>query len=521
MKKPLSILLATFLLMAGLWGQVIVAEAGDTGNTYNGKTIPFSDWVNVGQGNWSEKDGVITADGSGEWLLLQYEKKISGNYTIEFDVKQPDINKNYSIHVGFEVKKGENFTQSGLTFEVHNYGLGRLYDTVISRQSESAYGGCNNGYGGIQTFNPTTEWIHVKIQRVENKFTVEYYDGTNRLIECTLEDYNGGYLVLGSIPRRKVSYKNITIKDNLDVDIEIKEPSFPEEAGKTKYTFDNNKYGEWVASAGTWTADRTAYTQSSEEDKEMISYLDVKNIRNFSMTLAYEVISEPVKDGQQLFGIGFRKSAAESTYQGLGYTLLFKCSPQGNRMKILDYLDNHDVGLDERSHEFELAGTITLSCSGNEIYVWLDDELIANVTSNSYASGSISLFTIGCSVKFSDITITSDNLISAEAKEIIDTVDSLPGADDLTEENRQTVLELQPAYEALNDLQKNLFPTEAKSKFEALLTAAEEKGSGIKDSDNNPGGSTLWYIVIGIAVLLILALAIVFILKNKNSKKTK
>ena len=332
MKRVLTLCLIAAVLISCLpW--FASADEANLGNTYNGEAIPFTDWVNVGEGSWSETDGVITADGSKEWLLLQYNRKLEGNYIIEFDVKQPDKNKNLQIIMGFECEKGQNYTNTGLTLELHNAGVGRLYDTDISRKNQAAFGGCNNPYGGGQGYGATTEWIHVKIQRVENRFIVEYNDGVLYQITATLEDYKGGYLALGAQTARKMSYRNITIQDNMDVEISVKEPTYPEDPGTRTYHYNGNKYGEWLLDGTTWAVDGAYLTQKSEAEGEKVAYMDTDKLRNFRLSLDYEVLSET----EGYFGIGFRKGSGAKPYQqGLGYALLFKCSPDGNTMTMID-----------------------------------------------------------------------------------------------------------------------------------------------------------------------------------------
>ena len=502
MKKLLTICLAVALLLPVLTQRTFAADT-DTGNTYNGETIPFSDWVNVGEGGWSEEDGVITADGTKEWLLLQYDRQITGNYIIEFDVKQPDKNKNLQIIMGFEVNHGENYTTSGLTFELHNAGIGRLYDTAISRQNQSAYGGCNNTYGGHQTYSATMEWIHVKIQRVENLFVVEYNDGTLYQIQASLDTYNGGYLVLGAQNGRQVSYKNITIQDNLDIELSVEEPTYPEDPGTLTYHFNGNKYGEWITDGDTWTAEGAYLTQTSADAGEKVAYLDTDKIRNFRLTLDYEVLSET----EGYFGISLRKSGGGKPYQeALGYALLFQCTADGNLMTVIDYLDGKNAGLDGRSHVFEPAGHVEVSCSGNEICVWLDYELVANISNNSYASGVIALFTQGCSVEFADMEVVSDALISDASAAVIES------AGKLMEGDAQGAAAALQKYEALNAFQKSLFPETVKAELEAMAQA------GSTGSDQPAGKAAVW-IAVGAVAVVVIAVGTVWIIRRRKTNK--
>lgn len=504
MKKLLAICLIAVLFVSCLPFAVWADEAA-LGNTYNGEAIPFADWTNISMegGAWTEENGIITANGGCEWLLLQYNRKIEGNYIIEFDVKQPDKNKNLQIIMGFECEKGENYTTTGLTLELHNAGVGRLYDTAINRKNQGAYGGCNNPYGGGQGYGATTEWIHVKIQRVENLFIVEYNDGVLYQITATLEDYNGGYLVLGAQNARQISYKNITIQDNMDVQMSVDEPEYPEDPGTRTYHYNGNKYGEWLTDGDTWTVDGAYLTQTAEPEEEKVAWLDTDKLRNFRLSLDYEVLSGT----EGYFGIGFRKGAGAKPYQEtLGYALLFKCTPDGNTMTVIDYLEAGDSGMDGLGHAFELAGHVEISCSGNEICVWLDNELIVNVKNNSYASGVIALFAKGCSVEFSDMEVISDALVSTASAGIVES------AGKLTDSDKDKAANALQKYEALNAFQKSMFPEEVKAKLESIANAGSNAGAPAA------GDQTVIWIIVGVAVVVAAAVVVILIVRKKNKK---
>ena len=95
---------------------------------------------------------------------------------------------------------------------MHNAGVSRIYNWGINSTDDGAYGGCNNGYGGGKGFSKTTDWIHVKIVRAGNEFSVTVNDGEERAFNFTSSDYNGGHLVLGAVNGRQIQYKNISIK---------------------------------------------------------------------------------------------------------------------------------------------------------------------------------------------------------------------------------------------------------------------------------------------------------------------
>lgn len=508
MKRLLAICLTVALLLSGLTLQIFADEA-ESVNTYNGEVIPFEKWNNIGMdSSWAEENGVITADGGGEWQLLQYDQKISGNYIIEFDVKQPDKNKNLQIIMGFECEHGENYTTTGLTLELHNAGVGRLYDTAINRQNQSAYGGCNNSYGGHVPYSASLEWIHVKIMRVENLFLIEFGDGTQYFeITATLDNYNGGYLVLGAQNARQVSYKNITIQDNLDIQLGVDEPTYPEDPGTLTYNFNGNKYGEWITDGDAWTVDGAYLTQTATDNVEHVAYMDTDKIRNFRLSLDYEVLSET----EGYFGIGFRKSGGAKPYQEtLGYSLLFKCTPDGNTLTVIDYLEAGDSGLDGLGHDFELAGHVEISCSGNEICVWLDDELIVNVANNSYASGLISLFSKGCSVEFSNMEVLSDALVSTESAGIV------ASAEKLAEGDAQGAAAALAKYEALNAFQKSLFPDAVKTKLETMAKASTNNGTQQAGQNSQ---TVVWIIVGVVAAAAVAVVAVLMARKKKHNQK--
>lgn len=241
MKKTFAILVALSMLF-GLMALSVSAAPED--NAADGVTIPFSAWTSVGNGEWSQNDeGIIAPADAQEWTMLAYSKALGNTYTVEFDVKQPDQNDN--IKIGFEVEEGHNFTQSGLVLELHNAGVARIYNWGINSTDEGAYGGCNNGYGGGQGFSKSTDWIHVKIVRDKNDFSVTVNDGEVRGFTFSSSDYNGGHLVLGAVNGRQIEYKNITIKTSVE----------PPEVIDSNNTFNGNgiPFSDWNnAGNGSW-----------------------------------------------------------------------------------------------------------------------------------------------------------------------------------------------------------------------------------------------------------------------------
>lgn len=503
MKKTVSVILSCVLLV-GLLVPCVHAD-DNIGSSYNGQSISLADFLNVGEGTWSEENGVICSDGNAEWLLLQFNTKIEGNYLIEYDVRQEDVNRNLSITTGFEVNHTENYTTSGLTFEMHNLGLGRLYDTAINRVSETAYGGCNNTYGDMETFSPTDEWIHVKFQRVENKFTVDFYDGTARHIECVLEDYNGGYMVLGANPSRKIYYKNITITDNMDVVADVAEPSYPETVGQSIYRLGGNRFGEWTTD-GDWSFDGASMTQSAQAAEERIAYLEGEEIRNFKLKFCYEMLSE----NGGAFGVAFRKSKPGGSYKGMGHAVLCRSDENGDGLTLIDYITSETAGLDGFRHPIEKAGTIELSCSGNEICVWYDGEQIINIASNAYAFGSLGFFTEGCAVKFSEIEIVSDDLMGSDAEDLRE------WAQTLTPEDAEQRAEALAEYETLTPFQQSFF---APSLLEKLAQSASSEEPAPIAEEPKPKQPPTWAMAASGAVLLASAVTIIVSLAGRKKGK--
>lgn len=514
MKRAVSIVLSLVMTLLCMGMTALAQEPGE-GNTYNGQSITLSDWNNVGEGSWSENDGVISSDGNAEWLLLQFGTQLQGNYVIEYDVQQENIDRNLSILTGFEVNQSENYTTSGLTFEMHNYGLARLYDTAISRQSEQAFGGCNNPYGGMETYGATTEWIHVRIQRVDNAFTVEYYDGTAHMISCVLEDYNGGYLVLGANPYRKISFKNITITDNMTVDVVIDEPAWPEEVGGSVYQLHDNQYQEWTFTTDGWSAEGDSLTQAQPEDAETSAVLESEELRNFRLSFSYELLSE----NSGTFGVAFRKAKPDGSYKGLGYSLLFRCDETGGVMTLTDYLAAAEAGLDGRGHPFEAEGTVELACSGNEIYVWLDGELVANVTDNAYAFGSLGFFTEGCAVDFSGIQIQSDDLATDQTRDLIGR------AQQLASDDADGAAALLEEYAGLSEFQKSFVPKQTLEQLENAQSSAEQPAeqpdetpdaeAATPEQPETAQSPVLWVVIAAVCA----AAAVVIILVCRRKKK--
>lgn len=199
-------------------------EVIESNNTFNGETIPFTDWQNAGEGSWKQtEEGILTPNSMGEWLLLRYGKDLGKKFRVELDVKQPDTQ--HQIVIGFACNEGHNYTQSGLLLEMHNAGVSRVYDWAINSNDEGAYGGCNNGFGGGQGFSKSTDWIHVVIERDGDHFVIEFNDGESvKKFDFTQAGYDGGYLVLGARPSRQIQYKDVTITTVTDTPVNPNEP---------------------------------------------------------------------------------------------------------------------------------------------------------------------------------------------------------------------------------------------------------------------------------------------------------
>lgn len=461
-------------------------------NTYHGEPITIDDWSALGDSEWVEENGIYYTKDMVEYSMLTLNKPLGETYTIELDVRQNQVSTGWNtIMIGFDVNEGENLSTSGLTLDMHNAGVWRIIDFKDRDNKNVAIGNYSNPYGGERwDYSCTTQWIHIRIERLKNYYSVTINDGTEKTIRFETDAYNGGHLCISAVGKRDIMFKNITILDHV-TSLAASEPTYPETIGSTTYTFDGNAYGEWIAPEG-WKAEGSSFTSTITEG-EQTAYLNVATMRNFKLTLDYEVLSE----NGGTFGIGFRKKTGAGTYQGLGYALIFKLDPEGNTMTIADYTASGAAGLDGMAHEFELAGNVTLTASGNEFCVWLDDELILNATSNAYAFGHISLFTEGCSVEFANIEVTSDALLPDIVWDVLEAINA----------NQEITPEMAARFDQISEFEKSMVPANVLAKVEA----AQQQTS----SD-----SGAWiYVAIGCGVAVVAAVVILLVLKKKKAKK--
>ncbi len=214
MKRRICVILMAVLMIMGV--TVMSAAAA---NTYNSQPIAFSDWSNAAFGGWEERaDGTLVPTELNDYVMLRLEKDLGNEYTVELDVKQEDTTSGWqTIQIGFEVNPGENFTQSGLTLDLHNAGVARVISLPNAGAGAGVVGSYDNPFGGNAGYNATTNWVHVKIHRAGSDFTVTVHDGEEKTISFTTDAYNGGYLVLGAVGSRMVSYKNVVVQCPWDV----------------------------------------------------------------------------------------------------------------------------------------------------------------------------------------------------------------------------------------------------------------------------------------------------------------
>lgn len=425
------------------------------GNTFNGEPIRFDEWRNVGFTNWDEQNGILSPVDLNDFTFLSYERALGDTYTIELDVKQREVSTGWNtIMIAFDVNQGENLTTSGLTLDLHNAGVWRVIDWKNANNNDVTMGNYSNPFGGTLPYTCTTQWIHVKIVREGMYYTVYVDDGNPQISRFETDQFNGGHLVISAVGKRDVMFKNITVKDY--VEVELGELVYPEDIGVTAYRFDGNAYGEWISvDQDAWQADGAYFTQTQTQG-ERTAYLDTDPIRNFRISLDYEVMSE---EGG-VFGVGFRKKRGENSYKMLGQSLIFDISAKGNKMTLADYTASGGAGIDGKVHPFELAGSVVVEASGNQFHVWLDDELIINTRDNSYAFGYLALFTENCSVKFSDIEIVSDYLTTDDCKRVIADAATTGGI------TADTVA----VYDRLSDFQKSLLANSVVESIESFVS---------------------------------------------------
>ncbi len=473
-------------------------------NTFNGEVIPAGHWSNAGFTPWQEINGILSPVKITEFGLWRYDRDLGDTYTIELDVKQPDVSSGWNtIQLGFDVKAGENFTQSGLTLDLHNAGIARVIDFTNRENKSVRFGSYDSPWGGSVDYSCTTQWIHIKIEKLKSYYTVTINDGTEKVIRFETEDYSGGHLVIGSVGYRDIIYKNVTITDTVTA-MAPADPTYPEEIGSITYTYQGNAFGEWVpTNADVWTQEDSKLTQTAPEGEQTV-WFNSEPLRNFKLFLNYDVLSE--QEGR--FGISFRKKTGEASYQGLGYSLIFEIGEEGNTLTFADYTASGAAALDGMPHSFELAGNVTVTASGNEFCVWLDDELIINLNSNAYAYGCISLFTENSSVEFSDISITADALLSDPAWVILDAFRS---GEPLTAEHQQ-------AFEALDAMQQSMMPEEVKQALEAVSTEETVPADDVQETPV-PGNGFVIPVICGAVLLLCAAMVIVLVIRKKRAAK--
>lgn len=459
-------------------------------NTCFGEAITLDDWSATGDSEWVEQNGIYYTKDLAEYSVLTLNRDLGKTYTIELDVRQHQVSTGWNcINIGFDVNEGEDLTTSGLTIDLHNAGVWRIIDFKDRNNKEVAIGNYDNPFGGDDwTYSCTTQWMHVTIERMNSYYNVTLNDGTEKVIRFETDDYNGGHLCISSVGKRDIMFKNIKIIDEV-TSMAADDPVYPETIGSTEYTFAGNSFGEWTVTEG-WTANGNTLS-AVEADTEQIAYLDLETMRNFRLSLNYEVLSE----NGGVFGVAFRKKSGGASYQGIGYSLIFKLSEDGNSMTLADYTTSGAAGLDGMAHEFELAGNVTLTASGNEFCVWLNDELILNVTSNSYAFGSLGLYAQNCAVSFSDIKLTSDALLPDVVWDAIDAIN----------EGTQITAEMQTQLDALTEFEKSLIPSNILAQF---------------DNAHNTSNGDIWlYVGIAAAVVLAAAAVCVVIIKKKKTQK--
>ncbi len=459
-------------------------------NTCFGEAITLDDWSATGDSEWLEENGIYYTKELAEYSVLTLNRDLGKTYTIELDVRQHQVSTGWNcINIGFDVNEGEDLTTSGLTIDLHNAGVWRIIDFKDRNNKDVAIGNYDNPFGGDDwTYSCTTQWMHVTIERMNSYYNVTINDGTEKTIRFETDAYNGGHLCISSVGKRDIMFKNIQIVSEV-TSMAPDEPTYPESIGSTQYTFAGNSFGEWATTDG-WTANGNTLSASAS-DTEQIAHLDLETMRNFKLSLNYEVLDA----NGGAFGIAFRKKSGGASYQGIGYSLIFKSSEDGNTMTLADYTTSGAAGLDGMAHEFELAGNVTLTASGNEFCVWLNDELILNVTSNSYAFGSIGLFAENCSVAFSDIKLTSDALLPDVVWSAIDAINDGTGISP----------EMQAQLAELTEFERSLIPSNILTQFDAA------KG--------NPGDYTWLYIGVGAIVVLAVAVVCIVVAKKKKDKK--
>lgn len=471
--------------------RAIEAETEAGINTYHEEPITLADWTATGDSEWVEENGIYYTKDITEFTQLTLNKELGETYTIDLDVRQNQVSTGWNtIMIGFDVNDGEGLADSGLTLDLHNAGVWRIIDFKERDNEQAGVGNYNNPFGGaLWDYSCSTQWMHVHIERMGNYYSVTLNDGTEKTIRFETDAYNGGHLCISSIGRRDILFKNIQISDTV-TSMGASDPTYPEEIGTVTYNFDGNAYGEWTVSDG-WKAEGGSLI-STTADGEQTAYLNMETLRNFKLSFDYELLSE----NGGTFGVTFRKKTGAASYQGLGYSLIFKADAQGGLMTLADYTASGAAGLDGMAHEFEPAGTVTLAASGNEICVWLDDTLILNVTSNAYAFGTLALFTENCSVDFANLALTADALLPDIAWDVIRAANN----------NEEITAEMAAQFAKLSRFEKSLIPANILAK--------------VQESQAKTPSTHVWiYVAVGCCVVAASVTAILLMLKKKKAKK--
>ncbi len=279
-KRMLSLILALVMILT--LGSPLAAFADGPANTFNGNTIPFSDWVSCGYGTWTQDAGVLRPASVTEYSMLRFNTALGQEYTVDMDVRQLDTTSGWqTIQIGFDVNAGHNFTQSGLVLDLHNAGVARVITYADKDKTDGTIGSYGNPYGGNGAYTGTTDWFHVKIVREGNNYT-------------------GGYLVLGSVGNQEVNYKNVQITT----------------ARGNTFHMEDIPFANWSrAGIGAWT-ETNGILKPTEITEYSMLRLDTALGQNY--TIDMDVKQLDTTSGWQTIQIGFDVNAGENfTQSGL------------------------------------------------------------------------------------------------------------------------------------------------------------------------------------------------------------
>ncbi len=392
-KRILSTILAFVMILTLVTPAAVFAT--DPENTYNGETIPFSDWAACGIGSWAQTSGVLAPVDITDFNMIRFGTALGQTYTVEMDVKQADTTSGWqTIQIGFDVNAGENFTQSGLVLDLHNAGVARVV-TYANMNDSSALGSYANPFGGNGAYTGTTNWFHVSIARSGSSYTVTIDNGTP--ITFTTSDYNGGYLVLGAVGSREVEYKNVTI-------------TTPQAIPENTYNSATIPFSDWTACGiGTWSQTNGVLLPATITEYNMLRFNTALS-KNY--TIDMDIKQADTTSGWQTIQLGFDVNPGENfTQSGLVLDL-----HNAGVARVITYANKDGSGLGSYATPYGgnigYVGTtswfhVQIARAGSNYTVTVNNGTPITFTTGDFNGGYLVLGAVGNrDVRYKNVTIT-------------------------------------------------------------------------------------------------------------------